>query len=96
MREAFLRRVSMRTFVTREDVAGLVVFVCSDAAAKISGQALAVDGHMEPADGLSRRSSVWCVGSAGRSVSAGSPYPSFRDSTIAAAQFLLSGGDSEM
>ena len=47
MREAFLRRVSMRTFVTREDVAGLVVFVCSDAAAKISGQALAVDGHTE-------------------------------------------------
>ena len=47
VREAFLRQVSMRTFVTPEDVAGLVLFVCSDAAAKISGQALAVDGHTE-------------------------------------------------
>ena len=47
VREAFLRQVSMRTFVTRNDVADLVLFVCSDAAAKVSGQALAVDGHTE-------------------------------------------------
>ena len=44
---SFLEQTSMRTFVTAEDVAHLVLFVCSDAGARISGQALAVDGHTE-------------------------------------------------
>lgn len=37
----------MRTFVEGDDVANLVLFVCSDRGAKISGQALTVDGHTE-------------------------------------------------
>ena len=37
----------MRVFVRAEDVAALALFVCSDAGATISGQALAVDGHTE-------------------------------------------------
>jgi enoyl-[acyl-carrier-protein] reductase (NADH) len=37
----------MRTFVTAEDVANMVVFLASDKAARISGQAIAVDGHTE-------------------------------------------------
>jgi NAD(P)-dependent dehydrogenase (short-subunit alcohol dehydrogenase family) len=47
VRENFLRTASMRTFVTREDVANLVLFICSEAGNKISGQSLSVDGHTE-------------------------------------------------
>jgi len=41
--------VSLRTMVTPDDVADLMLFVCSDAGAKISGQALLVDGNAERA-----------------------------------------------
>jgi NAD(P)-dependent dehydrogenase (short-subunit alcohol dehydrogenase family) len=41
--------VSLRTMVTADDVAALIMFVCSDAGAKISGQALLVDGNAERA-----------------------------------------------
>ena len=39
--------VSMKTWVTAADIAGTVQFLASDAASKISGQILAVDGHTE-------------------------------------------------
>jgi NAD(P)-dependent dehydrogenase (short-subunit alcohol dehydrogenase family) len=41
--------VSLRTMVTAEDVAALIRFVCSQEGAKISGQALLVDGNAERA-----------------------------------------------
>jgi NAD(P)-dependent dehydrogenase (short-subunit alcohol dehydrogenase family) len=41
--------VSLRTMVTPDDVAELIMFVCSAAGAKISGQALLVDGNAERA-----------------------------------------------
>jgi NAD(P)-dependent dehydrogenase (short-subunit alcohol dehydrogenase family) len=41
--------VSLRTMVTADDVADLILFVCSEAGAKISGQALVVDGNAERA-----------------------------------------------
>ena len=44
-------QVSLRTFVQAEDIANMAVFLCSPAGAKVSGQALAVDGHTE---GLSK------------------------------------------
>lgn len=47
VREGYLRLVSLRTFVTAQDVANLVLFICSEAGSKISGQALGVDGHTE-------------------------------------------------
>jgi len=47
VREGFLRQTSMRMFVRAEDVAAMVLFLCSDAGAAISGQAIAVDGHTE-------------------------------------------------
>ncbi len=47
VRDSYLRQTSMRTFVSAQDVADLILFVCSDAGAKISGQALSVDGHTE-------------------------------------------------
>ena len=37
----------MRTFVTPQDVTDMVVFLASDRAGKISGQAIAVDGNTE-------------------------------------------------
>ena len=47
VREGYVRQVSMRTFIDAEDIAEAVVFLCSDKAARISGQALSVDGHNE-------------------------------------------------
>jgi NAD(P)-dependent dehydrogenase (short-subunit alcohol dehydrogenase family) len=41
--------VSLRTMVTADDVAALIMFLCSEAGARISGQALAVDGNAERA-----------------------------------------------
>ncbi len=51
VREAYVRQVSMRTFVTAQDIANMVLFICSDAGAKISGQALSVDGNTESLGG---------------------------------------------
>lgn len=41
--------VSLRTMVTADDVAALILFVCSDEGARISGQTLVVDGNAERA-----------------------------------------------
>jgi NAD(P)-dependent dehydrogenase (short-subunit alcohol dehydrogenase family) len=41
--------VSLRSMVTADDVASLILFICSPAGAKISGQALLVDGNAERA-----------------------------------------------
>ncbi len=45
VRAAYEAQVSMRTFVDAVDIANMALFVCSAAGARISGQALAVDGH---------------------------------------------------
>ena len=37
----------MRTFVSADDVTEMVLFLASDRAARISGQAIAVDGNTE-------------------------------------------------
>ncbi len=47
MQDRYLRHNSLHTFFTPEDIASMVIFLCSDAGRKISGQALAVDGHTE-------------------------------------------------
>lgn len=47
IRELYQRQSSMRSFVTAGDVADMVTFLASDNAARISGQAIAVDGHTE-------------------------------------------------
>ena len=47
VREMYLRQTSMRTFVSADDVADVVLFLGSDAAKKISGQSISVDGHTE-------------------------------------------------
>jgi NAD(P)-dependent dehydrogenase (short-subunit alcohol dehydrogenase family) len=47
MRQSYLMQSSMRTFINPEDIANLALFLSSDAGAKISGQALGLDGHTE-------------------------------------------------
>ena len=47
VRAKYEKQVSMRCFVEAEDIAEMILFICSDKGAKISGQALAVDGHTE-------------------------------------------------
>lgn len=47
IREGFTKQASLRRMVSAEDVAAMIRFVCSPAGASISGQALAVDGHVE-------------------------------------------------
>ena len=41
---------SMRTWVTADDIAAMAVFLASPAAARVSGQVIAVDGHTETPD----------------------------------------------
>jgi len=48
--EAYAGGTSMRTFVSAEDIANMAVFLGSDAARRVSGQVIAVDGHTENSD----------------------------------------------
>lgn len=43
----YKRQTSLRTFATKEDVVAMVQYLMSPAGARISGQALAIDGHTE-------------------------------------------------
>ncbi len=47
VRERYAETVSMRCFIRPEEIAAMVLFLCSPAGAKITGQAIAVDGHTE-------------------------------------------------
>ena len=47
LRHNYVKHTSLRTFVSADDIANMVVFICSDLGANISGQALSVDGHTE-------------------------------------------------
>ena len=47
VRALYAEGTSLRTWVTAEDIADMVLFVTSDAGKRISGQTLAVDGHTE-------------------------------------------------
>lgn len=47
VRLSYVKGVSMKTWVTGQDIANTISFLASPAGAKISGQILAVDGHTE-------------------------------------------------
>ncbi len=47
MHAEYTKLASMRRFVTHQEVANMVLFVCSDAGAGISGQSLGVCGNVE-------------------------------------------------
>lgn len=43
----FLQFISMRSKVEPEDIADMAVFLCSEGASRVTGQVVAVDGHIE-------------------------------------------------
>ncbi len=47
IQEIYQRSSSLRSFVSADDIANMLLFLASPAGAKISGQALAIDGHTE-------------------------------------------------
>jgi NAD(P)-dependent dehydrogenase (short-subunit alcohol dehydrogenase family) len=47
VRQRITRQNSMGAFVTANDIANMVLFLCTPAGQKISGQALSIDGHTE-------------------------------------------------
>jgi NAD(P)-dependent dehydrogenase (short-subunit alcohol dehydrogenase family) len=47
MRDSFVQRVSLRRMVSAEDVANLALFLASNLARNITGQAISVDGNVE-------------------------------------------------
>ena len=47
VRETFIKGISMHTFVTAQDIAHMILFLCSDAGRYISGQSIGVDGYTE-------------------------------------------------
>lgn len=47
VRELYKECVSMKTFVRPEDVANMILFLCSPAGSRISGQAIGIDGNIE-------------------------------------------------
>ena len=50
VREDFEGMVSLKTFVDKEDIANMVVFLLSDEASRVSGQVMTVDGNTERMD----------------------------------------------
>ncbi|MEO0402519.1 MAG: SDR family oxidoreductase [Pseudomonadota bacterium] len=48
--EGYASGTSMRSFIEARDVADMAVFLASDAARRVSGQVIAVDGHTENPD----------------------------------------------
>jgi len=47
MRDELASIASLKTFVTADDIASMILFLCSKAGSHITGQALAVDGGLE-------------------------------------------------
>lgn len=47
VREGYVKQTSLQTFIPPQDIANMILFLCSEAGRRISGQALSVDGHTE-------------------------------------------------
>ena len=47
LKEAYLNQTSMQTFIDPEEIVGMVKYLLSPIAQKVSGQAIAIDGHTE-------------------------------------------------
>jgi len=46
VRKNSVRYTAMKTFVSPQDIANMILFLCSSAGARVSGQALPVDGYL--------------------------------------------------
>ncbi len=51
VRDVYLRQTSTRSFITPQEVAAMIVYLCTDAARNITGQAISVDGNNETLGG---------------------------------------------
>ncbi|MEM7345822.1 MAG: SDR family oxidoreductase [Chloroflexota bacterium] len=47
IRQGYFKQNSLGTFINMQDIANMALFLCTDAANLITGQALSVDGHTE-------------------------------------------------
>ena len=47
IREAYLNQTSLKTFVDSEEIVGMVVYLLSPLAKKITGQMMVIDGNTE-------------------------------------------------
>jgi enoyl-[acyl-carrier-protein] reductase (NADH) len=47
LRKVYSKGTAMRSFVSEDDVADMAIFLASDKASMITGQAIAVDGYTE-------------------------------------------------
>lgn len=56
IRDKYTKSCSLRTFIDAEDIADMALFLSSDAASKVSGQIMNVDGHLENFFGLENNS----------------------------------------
>jgi len=52
VRSKYTAGVSLRAFIKADDIADAALFIASDAAAKITGQIINVDGHLESVGGI--------------------------------------------
>ena len=52
IRESYTNGSSLRTFISPHDIASMALFLASDAASKVTGQVMNVDGHLESFGGL--------------------------------------------
>ena len=47
MRDELASITALKTFVTADDIASMILFLCSKACAHITGQAVSIDGGLE-------------------------------------------------
>jgi NAD(P)-dependent dehydrogenase (short-subunit alcohol dehydrogenase family) len=47
MREQYVEAASMKRLISPEDIANMILFLCSDAGRLVSGQVIGVDGNVE-------------------------------------------------
>lgn len=52
VRDKYTKSCSLRTFIDATDIADMAVFLASDSAARVTGQIMNVDGHLENFSGL--------------------------------------------
>jgi enoyl-[acyl-carrier-protein] reductase (NADH) len=47
MRSELVEKASMKHMVSAQDIANMILYLCSDAGRLVSGQAIGVDGNVE-------------------------------------------------